>query len=54
VRIEAANIFRVHTVNSAQLSYWPKDTGPVTILLVETFASFDKKQPPQGHILHIH
>jgi hypothetical protein len=54
VRIEAADIFRVHTINSAQISYWPKDTGPVTILLVETFTSFNKKEPPQGQILHIY
>jgi hypothetical protein len=50
VRIEAANIFQVHTVSSAQIGYFPAGARPVSIVLVETFASFNKKVPEPGTI----
>jgi hypothetical protein len=50
VRIEAANIFQVHMVSSAQIGYFPAGARPVSIVLVETFASFNKKVPEPGTI----
>jgi hypothetical protein len=50
VRIEAANIFQVHTVSSAQIGYFPAGARPVSIVLVETFASFHKQEPQPGTI----
>jgi hypothetical protein len=55
VRIEAANIFQVHRLDSPHVRYLPKDTGPLTLVLIETFASFHKQEPPkgQGPIIHL-
>ncbi len=50
VRIEAANIFQVHTVSSAQIGYFPAGARPVSLVLVETFASFHKQEPQPGTI----
>ena len=50
VRIEAANIFQVHTISSAQIGYFPARARPVSIVLVETFASFHKQEPQPGTI----
>jgi hypothetical protein len=52
VRIEAANIFQVRTVSSAQIGYFPTGAPPVSIVLVETYASFHKQEPQPG-IIHL-
>jgi hypothetical protein len=54
VRIEAANVFRIHSLASSQTSYVPHNAGPVSVVLVETKASFQKKPPPAGVVYHIH
>lgn len=54
VRIEAANVFRVHSIASSQTSYLPQNVGPVNVVLVQTKASFQKKLPPTGVVYHIH